>query len=319
LVRVDRRAPVSSLSSFASRKLLNPDGPFHQASAHQISMKTDHYDPIAAALKEDIGEGDLTTDFFVPETLHATGRITAHVKAIVAGIGAAGEVFPQVDPSIDIQIIRRDGDEVVAGDVIIEVRGLARSILKAERVALNFLQRLCGIATLTRQFVDAIGNHPAKILDTRKTTPGLRALEKAAVVAGGGVNHRLGLYDMVLVKDNHLATFGGLSSFADRIRQLRQERPNIRIEVEADYLEQARAFAEVDGIDVILLDNMTPAQLREAVALRKDHIQFEASGGITLKNVKRVAATGVDYISVGGLTNAARAIDIGLEMTHVQG
>jgi nicotinate-nucleotide pyrophosphorylase (carboxylating) len=282
-------------------------------------MRPDHYDPIAAALKEDIGEGDITTDFFVPETLHATGRIAARENAIIAGTGAAAEVFRQVDPSIDIQIVRPDGDEVVAGDVIIEVRGLAGSILKAERVALNFLQRLCGIATLTRQFVDAIGNHPAKILDTRKTTPGLRALEKAAVVAGGGVNHRFGLYDMVLVKDNHLATFGGLSSFADRIRQLRKERPNIRIEVEADDLEQARAFAEVEGIDVILLDNMTPAQMREAVALRNGSIQFEASGGITLKNVKRIAATGVDYISIGGLTNAARAIDISLEMTQVPG
>ena len=282
-------------------------------------MKPDRYDPISAALKEDIGPGDITTDFFVPETLHAMGRITAHENAIVAGTGAAVEVFRRVDPSIDIQVLRRDGDEVVAGDIIIEVRGLARSILKAERVALNFLQRLCGIATLTRQFVDAIANHPAKILDTRKTSPGLRALEKAAVVAGGGVNHRFGLYDMVLVKDNHLATFGGLSSFADRIRQLRKERPNIRIEVEADDLEQARAFAEVDGINVILLDNMTPAQMREALALRKGNIQFEASGGITLKNVKRIAATGVDYISIGGLTNAARAVDISLEMTPVPG
>ncbi len=280
-------------------------------------MNPDRYDPISASLNEDIGQGDITTDFFVPETLHATGRITARENAIVAGTGAATEVFRRVDPSIDIQIIRRDGDEVVAGDIIIEVRGLARSILKAERVALNFLQRLCGIATLTRQFVDAVGNHPAKVLDTRKTTPGLRSLEKAAVVAGGGVNHRFGLYDMVLVKDNHLASFGGLSSFADRIHQLRKEQPNIRIEVEADDLEQARAFAEVDGIDVILLDNMTTAQMREAVALKKNNIQFEASGGVTLKNVKRIAATGVDYISVGGLTNAARAIDIGLEMTHV--
>jgi nicotinate-nucleotide pyrophosphorylase (carboxylating) len=282
-------------------------------------MKSDRYDPIAAALEEDIGQGDITTDFFVPETLHATGRVTARENAIVAGTGAAAEVFRRVDPSIDIQIAHQDGDEVVAGDLIIEVRGLARSILKAERVALNFLQRLCGIATLARQFVDAIGNHPAKILDTRKTTPGMRALEKAAVVAGGGVNHRFGLYDMVLVKDNHLATFGGLSSFADRIRQLRGERPNIRIEVEADDLEQARAFVEVEGIDVILLDNMTPAQMREAIALRKDNIRFEASGGITLKNVKRVAATGVDYISIGSLTNAARAIDIALEMTQVPG
>jgi nicotinate-nucleotide pyrophosphorylase (carboxylating) len=282
-------------------------------------VKPDRYDPIAAAIKEDIGKGDITTDFFVPETLHATGRITVRENAIVAGTGAAAEVFRQVDPLIDIQVIHPDGDEVVAGDTIIEVRGLARSILKAERIALNFLQRLCGIATLTRQFVDAIGNHPAKILDTRKTTPGLRALEKAAVVAGGGVNHRFGLYDMVFVKDNHLATFGGLTSFADRIRQLRRERPNIRIEVEADDLEQARAFAEVDGIDVILLDNMAPAQMREAIALKRGKIQFEASGGVTLKNVKRIAATGVDYISIGGLTNAAQAIDIGLEMTQVPG
>jgi nicotinate-nucleotide pyrophosphorylase (carboxylating) len=282
-------------------------------------MKSNRYDPIAAAIREDIGEGDITTDFFVPDTLPAAGRIIAREKAIVAGTGAVAEVFRQVDPSIDTQIIQHDGAEVAAGDVIIEVRGLARSILKAERVALNFLQRLCGIATITHQFVDAVGNHDVKILDTRKTTPGLRALEKAAVVAGGGHNHRFGLYDMVLVKDNHLTTFEGLSSFADRIQQLRRERPNIRIEVEADDLEQVRAFIEIEGIDVILLDNMTPAQMREAVALKKDSIAFEASGGVTLKNVNRIAATGVDYISVGSLTHGARAIDIGLEMTHVPG
>ncbi|HVD94983.1 MAG TPA: carboxylating nicotinate-nucleotide diphosphorylase [Candidatus Limnocylindria bacterium] len=280
-------------------------------------MKARQYDPIAAALKEDIGDGDVTTDFFVPETLHATGRIIAREKTVVAGTGAAAEVFRQVDAAIDIQISRRDGDDVAAGDVIMEVRGLAHSILKAERVALNFFQHLCGIATLTREFINAIGTGSTKILDTRKTIPGLRSFEKAAVVAGGGVNHRFGLYDMVIIKDNHLAILGGLSSFADRIRRLRQERPNIRIEVEADDLEQARAFVELDGIDVILLDNMTPAQIREALALRRNNIKFEASGGITLKNVKRVAATGVDYISIGALTNAAPAIDIALEMTHV--
>ena len=287
--------------------------------AFPAPVKPNRYDPIAAALEEDIGEGDVTTDFFVPETLHATGRIVARENAVVAGTEAAAEAFRQVDPSTDIQIMCHDRDTISAGDVIIEVRGLAHSILKAERVALNFLQRLCGIATFTRQFVDAVGNHPARILDTRKTTPGLRALEKAAVVAGGGVNHRFGLYDMVLVKDNHLASLGGLSSFGDRIRQLRQERPNIRIETEADDLEQVRAFVEVDGIDVILLDNMTPAQIREAVALRRNNIKFEASGGITLKNVRRVAATGVDYISIGALTNSARAIDLALEITHVPG
>ena len=155
-------------------------------------MKPDDYDPIAAALKEDIGDGDITTEFFVPEALHATGRIVAREPAVVAGTGTAAEVFRKVDSATDIQIVHADGDAIVAGDVLIELRGYAGSILKAERVALNFLQRLCGIATLTRQFVDAVGNHPAKILDTRKTTPGLRALEKAAVVAGGGVNHRFG-------------------------------------------------------------------------------------------------------------------------------
>jgi len=284
-----------------------------------ISVKSDHYDAIAAALKEDIGQGDITTDFFVSETCRATGRIVAREKAIVAGTVVTAEVFKQVDPSIEIQIVQADSAEVAAGDAIIEVRGLARSILKAERVALNFLQRLCGIATLTHQFVDAVENRSVKILDTRKTTPGLRALEKAAVVAGGGSNHRFGLYDMVLIKDNHLATFEGLSSLTDRIRQLRQQRPDVRIEVEADDLDQVRAFVELDGIDLILLDNMTPAQIREAVALMKDTIKFEASGGITLKNVTRIAATGVDYVSVGSLTHAARAIDIGLEMSHVPG
>jgi nicotinate-nucleotide pyrophosphorylase (carboxylating) len=282
-------------------------------------MDSDDYDPIAVALREDIGKGDITTEFFVPEALRASGRIVAHEPAVVAGTGTAAEIFRQIDPETDVQIVHPDGEAVVAGDIVIEVRGLARSILKAERVALNFLQRLCGIATLTRQFVDAVGNHPAKILDTRKTTPGLRMLEKAAVVAGGGVNHRSGLFDMVLVKDNHLAALGGLSGFSDQIRRLRKERPDVRIEVEADDLEQVRAFVEIDGIDVILLDNMEPAQIREALALRRNHMKFEASGGITLKNVRRIAATGVDYISIGALTNAARAIDLGLEMTHVHG
>ena len=282
-------------------------------------MNPNDYDPIAAALMEDIGDGDITTEFFVPEALHVAGRIVARESAVVAGTGTAAEVFRKIDPATDVRIVHADGDAVVAGDVVLEVRGFARSIFKAERVALNFLQRLCGIATLTRQFVDAVGNHPAKILDTRKTTPGLRALEKSAVVAGGGVNHRSGLYDMVLVKDNHLAALGGLSGFADQIRRLRKERPNIRIEVEADDLEQARAFVEIEGIDVILLDNMVPAQIREALALRRNNIKFEASGGVTLKNVRRIAATGVDYISIGALTNAARAIDLGLDMTHVHG
>src|SRR5262249_51471306 len=161
-------------------------------------MNPDDYDPIVAALKDDIGHRDINTEVFVPEVLHASGRIVAQEPGVVAGTGTVAEIFRKVDPATDVQIVRPDGESVVAGDVVIEVRGLARSILKAERVALNFLQRLCGIATLTRQFVEAVGNHPAKILDTRKTTPGLRVLEKAAGAPGGGGNYPFGPVDNVL-------------------------------------------------------------------------------------------------------------------------
>jgi nicotinate-nucleotide pyrophosphorylase (carboxylating) len=274
-------------------------------------------DPISIALREDIAEGDTTTEFFVPEGLAALGRIVARERAIVAGAETAAEVFRRVDPRLSVEVIQRDGTAVSGGETILEVRGAARSILTSERVALNFLQRLSGIATLTGQYVEAIGKSRAKILDTRKTTPGLRALEKAAVVAGGGANHRFSLNDMVLVKDNHLNAAAGLAGFADAIQQLRQQRPGIRIEVEAERLEQVRSFLEIDGIDIILLDNMEPPEMREAVAAGKGKVQFEASGGVTLKNVRRIAATGVDYISVGALTHSAPAIDFSLELTHV--
>jgi nicotinate-nucleotide pyrophosphorylase (carboxylating) len=273
------------------------------------------FDPIHVAIQEDVGAGDVTSDFFVPANLRTLARIVSHEKAMVAGTETAAEVFRRIDPALHIQILRADGADVNAGDVIIEIRGLARSILKAERVALNFLQRLSGIATLTRKFVDAAGNDQVKILDTRKTTPGLRALEKAAVLAGGGANHRFGLFDMVLVKDNHLAAHSGLAAFVETIRKLRQERPDVRIEVEADRLQQVRTFLQIDDINVILLDNMKPAQIREAVALGKNKVKFEASGGVTLKNIRQIAATGVDYISIGALTHSARAIDLSLEMT----
>jgi nicotinate-nucleotide pyrophosphorylase (carboxylating) len=279
-------------------------------------MKRESHDPVAIALQEDIGQGDVTTDFFVPASLRTSARIVARERAIVAGGETAAAVFRRVDRTLRLEIVCRDGAEIAPGGTILEVRGAARSILKAERVALNFLQRLCGIATLTRQFVDAAGDPRVKIMDTRKTTPGLRVLEKAAVVAGGGSNHRFGLYDMVLVKDNHLIANSGLAEFARRIKQLRKERPNVRIEVEADNLDQVRVFVDLEGVDVILLDNMPPTQMREAVALRKNSIKFEASGGVTLKNVRRIAAAGVDFISVGALTHSARAIDLSLEMTH---
>jgi nicotinate-nucleotide pyrophosphorylase (carboxylating) len=275
-------------------------------------------DPIAIALREDLGQGDITTEFFVPADLRALGRIVVRERAIVAGAETAAEVFRRVNPELSIEIFQPDGAVLSGDETILEVRGAARSILTAERVALNFLQRLCGIATLTRQFVEAIGKSRAKILDTRKTTPGLRALEKAAVVAGGGANHRSTLSEMVLVKDNHLNACGGVSGLVAAIQRLRQERPGIRIEVEADRLDQVRSFLEVEGIDVILLDNMEPTEMREAVAAGKGKVKFEASGGITVKNVRRIAASGVDYISVGALTHSARAIDLSLELTHVE-
>ena len=170
---------------------------------------------------------------------------------------------------------------------------------------------------MTRKFVDAEDSDHVKILDTRKTTPGLRTLEKAAVVAGGGANHRFGLFDMVLLKDNHLAAISGFDDLAKAVRELRKSRPKIQIEIEADTLEQVHRFLEIEGIDVILLDNMTPAQIREAIALGKNKVKFEASGGVTLKNVRQIAATGVDYISIGAITHSARAIDFSLEMSNV--
>jgi nicotinate-nucleotide pyrophosphorylase (carboxylating) len=277
-------------------------------------MKPSNLDSIDAALREDIGDGDVTTDFFVSKNQQATARIVVHERAIVAGAGTAAEVFRRVDSAVKIVVLRKDGSEVNPDDTVIELRGPARSILKAERVALNFLQRLSGIATMTRNFVDAAGNEQVKILDTRKTTPGLRALEKAAVLAGGGANHRFGLFDMVLLKDNHLAVNAGFEAFAKDVRRFRETKPNVQIEVEADTLEQVRALLEIDGIDVILLDNMKPAQIREAIAVGKDKVKFEASGGVTLKNIRQIAATGVDYISIGALTHSARAIDFSLEL-----
>ena len=278
-------------------------------------MKPAMVDPIEIALREDLGDGDVTTDFFVSKNQQAMARIVAHERAILAGTETTAEVFRRVDSTLDVAVLRNDGSEVNPVENVIEVRGSARPILKAERVALNFLQRLSGIATLTRKFVDAAANDHVKILDTRKTTPGLRALEKAAVVAGGGANHRFGLFDMVLLKDNHLTVSAGFAAFAKAVQKFREARPNVQIEVEADTLEQVRTFLEIDGIDLILLDNMKPAQIREAIALGKNKVKFEASGGVTLKNVRQIAATGVDYISIGALTHSPRAIDFSLELT----
>ena len=275
-------------------------------------------DPIDLALHEDVGAGDVTTALLVPADRRAQARILAREKAVIAGTMTAAEVFRRVDPALKVSVELTDGSAVLGGETILKIQGAARSILTAERVALNFLQRLSGIATLTNEYVEAIGKNPAKIMDTRKTTPGLRALEKAAVVAGGGTNHRFGLFDAILIKDNHLAAEQDLEKLAVAIRQARAQNPDMKIEVEADNLELVRALVQMDGVHVILLDNMETAEMRAAIALgRKQGVKFEASGGINLRTVRRIAATGVDYISVGALTHSPRAIDISLELTHV--
>ena len=274
----------------------------------------DPHDPISLALAEDIGPGDVTVEFFIDPAQTATARIFAKELAVVAGASVAAEVFARVDPTLAITLVCTDGAAVDPGRTVLMVAGKAGSILTAERVALNFLQRLSGVATLTRRFVDAIAGTSAKILDTRKTTPGLRVFEKAAVLAGGGHNHRMGLYDMVMVKDNHLLAESAAPALQAAIDRVRAERPGTRIELEADTLAQVQAFLSLAGVDVILLDNMPLTDLRAAVELGAGHaVQFEASGGVTLETVRAIAETGVQWISVGALTHSARAIDFSLE------
>jgi nicotinate-nucleotide pyrophosphorylase (carboxylating) len=274
-------------------------------------MKPTPFDPIAIAIQEDIGQGDLTTEFFVPPDLRASAQITAREKAIMAGTETAAEVFRRIDPATRVRIVSADGSEVNPGDVVIEIDGLACSILIAERIALNFLQRLSGIATLTRKFVDAAANDRVKILDTRKTTPGLRALEKAAVVAGGGANHRFGLDDGILIKDNHIVACGGVRAAIERARSGGHRL--LRIEVECETMEDV-AEALGTGVDVILLDNMAVREIAEAVRRIAGRSLVEASGGVTLATVREIAETGIDLISVGALTHSAPAADLSMDL-----
>lgn len=273
-------------------------------------------DPVEAALAEDIGSGDLTSLYFVPETRRSKARIFAKEPIVVAGTDVARRTFERVDLSVEVAIVQPDGNAVKQGETVIELAGATRSILTAERVALNFLQRLSGVATLTAQFVHAVQGTGTQILDTRKTTPGLRMLEKAAVKAGGGKNHRMGLYDGVMVKDNHLLTTPRLQ---ETIFQIRRKYPKILVELEADSIAQVREFAGLEGVDVILLDNMSPEQMKACVALRRPGLKFEASGGVSLETVRAIAETGVDYVSVGQLTHSARAVDLSLELADAGG
>jgi nicotinate-nucleotide pyrophosphorylase (carboxylating) len=270
---------------------------------------------IQLALAEDIGPGDVTAEYFVPPDRKANAFVSIRREGVLSGVNLAADVFRTVDPSLSIEILIPDGSHVSAGALAIHIQGSARSILTAERTALNFLQRLSGVATLTSTYVKLIAGTQARILDTRKTTPGFRLLEKQAVLHGGGTNHRIGLYDRAMVKDNHLVAEGGIPALQQAILRLKAEKPTVEVELEADRLEQVQAFLNLSGVDHILLDNMSLEELRQAVALRADrhHPALEASGGVNLHTVREIALTGVDFISVGALTHSAPALDIGLD------
>ena len=281
---------------------------------------TDHSELlIDLALAEDLGGGDLTSLYFIPVERRARAFVAARSEGVVSGVEMAACVFSKLDPELEVEVMIPDGSRVGEGALLMRVEGAARAILGAERTALNFLQHLSGVATLTAAYVDAVKGTGAGILDTRKTTPGYRMLEKQAVVHGGGVNHRMGLYDRAMVKDNHLVADGGLDALQAAILRLKSEHAGVEVELEADKPAQVRDFLKLEGVDHILLDNMELADLREAVAARGDQRSpmLEASGGVSLDTVSGIAETGVDFISVGAITHSAPALDIGLDFTPI--
>lgn len=265
---------------------------------------------VRRALQEDIGTGDVTTLLAVPEGLEATGEFIAGQPGVLAGMPVVERVFHLLAPRVRVEPLVKEGQHFDTGMVLAEVRGEARALLTGERVALNFLQRLSGIATLTARYVEMVRGLPVRICDTRKTTPGLRYLERYAVRVGGGYNHRFGLYDAVLIKDNHIAVCGSISEAVQRVRRILPH--TMKVEVECTNLLQVQQALDA-GVDIILLDNMPLDMLYEAVRLAKGRAFLEASGGVRLDNVRQIAETGVDAISVGALTHSAPAIDIHLE------
>lgn len=269
---------------------------------------------VRAALAEDVGTGDVTSEATIPAEHRSKAVIVAREWLVLAGAEIAELTFGEVDAGLLVTRTVSDGDRISPGQTILTVSGRTRSILTGERVALNFLQRLCGVATLTARFAEAIAHTKARILDTRKTTPGWRLLEKYAVSCGGGRNHRIGLYDLVLIKDNHLAalTDAEPNAVAAAVAKARERFPELKVEVEADRLDQVAQAVEA-GADIILLDNMSNDDLRAAVAFVDGRAQTEASGGVNLQTVSGIAETGVDLISVGAITHSATAVDIGLD------
>ncbi len=266
---------------------------------------------IQRALAEDIGPGDVTSEWTIEPERQARGTFLVKEPGVIAGLEVVEEVFRQVDATVRFRALVADGAPVQRGDIVARVEGTAISLLSAERVALNFLQRMSGIATMARRYVEAVQGQYAIILDTRKTVPGLRVLDKLAVRLGGASNHRLGLYDMVLIKDNHIIAAGGITAAVQRVRARNSQA--LPVEVEVTNLDQL-AEALAVGVDRILLDNMDLATMRRAVEMARGRAPLEASGGITLDNVAQVAATGVDYISVGALTHSVKALDVSLDI-----
>ncbi|HEV2695492.1 MAG TPA: carboxylating nicotinate-nucleotide diphosphorylase [Verrucomicrobiae bacterium] len=269
---------------------------------------------VRAALAEDLGSGDVTTLATVPAAAKSVALMNAREALTVAGLQFVESAFRELSPKVQFKRLVRDGQRVKAGATLLKISGPSRALLTAERVALNFMQRLSGVATTTTRFADLVTGTGATIIDTRKTTPGWRRFEKYAVVCGGGKNHRIGLYDMVLVKDNHLVALRDEkpNAIAAAVARARKKYPKLKVEVEADTLEQVAQAADA-GADIILLDNMTLTQLRQAVKIIRGRAKTEASGGVNMKTVRGIALTGVDMISVGAITHSARAVDIGLD------
>jgi nicotinate-nucleotide pyrophosphorylase (carboxylating) len=261
---------------------------------------------VRAFLAEDVGNGDVTTTAVVPADASLSASLLLKEEGVLCGVEVAEAVFRELDPELELDALARDGD-TTSGEVA-RITGNARALLTGERTALNLLGRLSGVATLTRRYADAIAGTGAQILDTRKTTPGLRALEKLAVRTGGGTNHRFGLFDAILIKDNHVRLAGGVAQAV-----LRAQGHGLPVEVECETLDEVRQALDA-GADAILLDNMAPAQLREAVALVAGRATTEASGGVTVDTVRAIAETGVDFISVGALTHSARSLDVSMEV-----
>ena len=269
---------------------------------------------VRTALAEDVGTGDATTLALVPAELQSKAVMAARESLTVCGLAFAVEAYRQLDPTVRVTLRAKDGDTLDKGGILLQVEGPSRALLTAERVSLNFLQRLSGVATIARRFVNEVAGTKAKILDTRKTLPGWRMFEKYAVACGGATNHRIGLYDMILIKDNHLVALRDAqpNAVAAAVARARAAYPQLKVEVEADNLTQVAQAVEA-GADIILLDNMTNEMMREAVQSVQGRALLEASGGVNLKTVRGKAETGVDFISVGALTHSAPSVDIGLD------